>query len=119
MPGLAAHRRNFPGNYYDRVPGYRSLNCRVRGSRGDRSYLQRVWHAAAALLGCITLTFKREQKAGTKTEREIVGDGTCLFVRQYRNYLKDSEKRCLKVFFLFKVLFKKIKLISDILMDIF
>lgn len=33
-------RRNFPGNYYDRVPGYRSLNCRVRGSRGDRSYLQ-------------------------------------------------------------------------------
>lgn len=42
MPVLAAYfRRNFPGNYYDRVPGYRSLNCRVCGSRGDRSYLQR------------------------------------------------------------------------------
>lgn len=60
----------------------RSLNCCVRGSRGDRSYL---WHGTP-LRPCSGVlhshSHKRDWEAGTKTERDIVG-GTCLFAYYY------------------------------------
>lgn len=78
VPGLAARRRNFPGNYYDREsPGYRSLNCCFRGLR-RRSIVSIARRNAGRAArpcsdGCITLARGNGREAGAKT----VG-GTCL-----------------------------------------